>query len=111
MSKRLKKHAGLLHYLTRCPNKVKREILKSGDKELMNTLCECSFNILRGTVPLTQTQKRKLKTFKKQLRVLASRTTSQRNKRALLQKGGFLGALLAPLGGILSSILGSTTNT
>ena len=49
----------------------------------------------------------KKKPYKNSLRVLTKKKISRERKRALLQKGGFLGALLTPLGGILSTILGS----
>jgi hypothetical protein len=59
--------------------------------------CECADNILRGNVPLPNLQKEKLKRNKAGLRALTKKSVSLKQKKAILQKGGFLGSLLAPI--------------
>ena len=103
---RLRKHSSTLKVLkTAKPIKTKA-IIGNGDKELVNVLCECAHNVLKGNVPLTHHQKRKLQSHKKTLRCLSSRRKlSLVKKKKLLQKGGFLGALLGPVLGILGGLL------
>jgi len=102
--KRLKKHASMLRALTSSSPNVSKAVIRAADKDLIHTLCECSQNILQGNVPLTNVQKRRLKRHKNTLRNLCKPQSLQKRK-VLLQKGGFLGALLGPVIGILGSLL------
>jgi len=45
------------------------------------------------------------------VRVLASKKTFLKKKRQILQKGGFLGALLPPVFGVLGSLLLGNANS
>ena len=45
------------------------------------------------------------------MRVLASKKTSLKKKRRIMQKGGFLGALLPPVLGVLGSLWQSAMQT
>jgi hypothetical protein len=78
------------------------------DRGLIECLCECSKNILKGNVPLKEAQLRKLRREKHNLRTLVLKKTPLRKKRKILQKGGFLGAILTPalsiLGGLFSQL-------
>ncbi|KAK7482154.1 hypothetical protein BaRGS_00026619 [Batillaria attramentaria] len=82
-----------------------KSIIKAADKDLVDTLCECGLNALKGNVPLSPTQKKKLGKYKSVLRALAKKGTPLQKKKALLQKGGFLGALLGPVLGVLGHLL------
>jgi hypothetical protein len=82
-------------------------LLKVADKKVIEAICECVINTLRGNVPLKPCEKKKLSKHKKILRVLGIKKGNWKSKkRAILQTGGaFLPALLAPLvGGLLSSL-------
>lgn len=70
-------------------------------KDLILSLVECAENIIRGNVKLTPLQFRRLKRYRTELERLTKRKASQNNQKTLLQKGGFLGALLGPLLGLL----------
>ena len=74
-----------------------KAIIKEADDDLVHCICECTHNILKGNVPLTKAQKTKLRPYKQDMRAVANKTTGQKRKRQILQKGGFLPALLAPL--------------
>lgn len=111
MSQRLRRYSSTLRYLTNAPADISQAIIKGSDPGLMTCLCECAKNILNGNVPLTASQKAKLRSHKTGLRTLANKSVSPARKRRVLQQGGFLGALLAPiaasvLGPIVSGILG-----
>jgi hypothetical protein len=104
MSARVKKNMPLLKMLSKAKPSAAKAIIKTADKELVDTLCECGLNVLKGNVRLTLGQKKRLARHKQALRALAQKQTSLRKKKALLQKGGFLGALLSPVLGILGSL-------
>ena len=108
MTRRLKDHTHALQALSKSSKKRRTAILKHADKDLVVCLGECALNVLKGRVPLTPSQKKKLSRHKTHLRALANKkTTHAKRKRLLIQKGGFLGSLLVPilstLGGLLFS--------
>ena len=106
MSKRLIKHATVLKLLQKSSPSVVRHIIKKADRKLLNTLCECSLNILKGNIALSKPQLIRLKKYKSALRKLVERKTSLKKKKDILQTGGFLSALLTPLLGVLGGIFG-----
>ena len=110
MSKRLKKHALLLKVLSKADPRLNAILLKGADKELISCLSDCALNVLNGNVRLTKTHKSKLSRYKKGLRHLAKRNTSGKKRKQILQTGGFLGALLAPIVGLLSPLIGKIFN-
>ena len=97
MSARVRKHADLLKVLAKAKPATCKAILKTADKSLIHCLCECAHNVLKGNVTLSKAQKARLTRYKQDLRAIAKKTTSQKRKQKVLQKGGFLPALLAPL--------------
>lgn len=107
MSARVKKHLETFKLLSKANPKLARSILLNAKPELVRALCECCHNILKGTVPLTNSQKTHLHKHKQRLRVLANRKTTQKKRRALLQTGGFLPQLLKPIIGLLGGLAGS----
>lgn len=107
MSKKLKKHAHTLHVLCKAKPSVVRVIVKEGNKDLVEALCECCLNVLYGNVPLSSSQKKKLTRYKHLMRKLAVKSaTSVDQKKKLLQTGGFLHSLLYPSLKLLGPALG-----
>ena len=106
MSNKLRKHAHVLKFLSKAKPSTANAVIKAGDKALIDTLCECCLNVLNGVVPLTNHQRKKLGKYKNQLRLLKNKSVSRQKKKTLLQKGGFIGALLPPIIGILGGLLG-----
>ena len=108
VSSHIKRNMDLLRYLAKANRKslpVVNAIIKTADKSLIDSLCECSLNTLCGNVPLKPTEKRRLRCHKDKLRTLASKKTSITRKRRALQSGGFLSSLLVPALTILGSLL------
>jgi hypothetical protein len=69
---------------------------KESSPDLLHILSECSLNYLEGNIPATKNQRHRLNKFKRQLKVLASKTAGPLHRKKVLQRGGsFLGALLA----------------
>jgi len=106
MSARIKKYANLLQQLHRAPAAKKKALLKKygGQREFVKCLCECSKNILCGNIALTPSQKRALLKRKSDLKKLSLKKTSLKTKKRIVQKGGFLGALLGPIVSILGGL-------
>ena len=86
-------------------NTARAHTIQQCNKELMDCISECARNVLKGNVPLKKRQFTKLQRRKKDVRALASRRTSLRKKKAIVQKGGFLASLLVPAIAALGSIL------
>ncbi len=108
MSKTLKKYAPFLRTLHRASNdKARRDMLRDRmDNGFVCCVAECARNVLKGRVPLTSTQKKKLTRRKHALRQMSLKKTTYKKKRKIIQSGGFLGALLTPIISILGGLLG-----
>ena len=102
----MRKYLPTLKRIQKLGDRAKRKLIKECDKSLIDCFCECSKNILKGNVPLKETQLKKLRREKKNLRSLALKRTSLSKKRKILQKGGFIGALLPPILSITGGLLG-----
>ena len=102
---RLGTHEETIRLLASSKPSVAKAIIEEGDKDLLLCLTEIALNVLKGNVPLTPHHKAKLCRHKTALRTIVKQKTSLRRKKEILQRGGFLPALLAPLIGLASSIL------
>ena len=107
MAQRLRKNHDFLKLLVKCTPVQRKAILKAADDALVRTICECVFNVLKGTVPVSKPTKKKLLVHKKPLIALAEKSTLlEKKKKLLVQHGGnFLSVLLPPVLRVLSSIL------
>ena len=105
MSERTRRYLPLLKQINRLGDRAKRQFVKKCDREFLDCVRECAKNVIKGNVPLKPTQLRRLRGERKNVRALASKRTSLRKKRRILQKGGFLTAPLPPVLGVLGSLL------
>jgi len=105
MSSQIRKYYPLLKRIVRMGNTARARTIKQCNEEMMDCISECARNVLKGNVPLKKRQFTKLQRRKKDVRALASRRTSLRKKKAIVQKGGFLASLLVPAIAALGSIL------
>ena len=99
--------ASMLRFLCGAKPSVVKAVLKGASPDLIKALSECSLNVLKGHVRLTSAQKRRLCKYRQNLRLLARKGTSTKHRKRLLQKGGFIGALLKPVLGVLGGLLGT----
>ena len=103
MSRKLQQNVDALRFLIKCNPKQREAVIKHASNGLIDSLCECALNLLKGHVPLHPKQKKKLSTHKDRLRALSNKRMARKKKRVILsQRGGFVGTLLAP---IVSSLL------
>ncbi len=106
MSRTLQDSRHHLHVLACCSPKQRKAILETSDDKLVKALCECSLNLLKGNIPLTDGQKTKLNRHKHILRRLAEKQQSLKSKRELLQQQrGFVGTLLKVILPTLATLL------
>ncbi|MCP3681302.1 MAG: hypothetical protein GY861_01305 [bacterium] len=92
--------------------KNRRDLLKIASPEQILTVCECIKNVINKKVPgITE----KKKTFIKKhrgtiLALVKDRVPTEKRRKIIAQKGGFLPALLAPVLGIAGSLIGNLIN-
>lgn len=98
-TRKLVKHQYMLHCLAVLKARSRTQILKNMNNELLQTVCECAFNVLRGVPQLSAGEKEALKPYKKDCRELANKSKLLKFKRRLLlkKKGRLLPKLLKPV--------------
>ena len=103
----MKENLSYLQVLAKCKPKIRKVIVEHGPAEVLTCVCECCYNLLKGTVPLTSTQERRLSRYKKHLRTLANKKVSRVKKRRILNQKGvnLLIALLPPVLSVLGSLV------
>ena len=105
--KKISQNYDYLKILAKCDKKMRNSILKGANKDLIHSLCECIYNILRGNVELTDSDKNQLNKYKNSLRKLLTNNSIKEKKKILIQKGGFLQILLPSVISGLATILSS----
>ena len=106
MSACVKRNVDLLRLLHKSKPALVKIILKNASPDLVRALSECCLNVLKGNIKLNAGQKTRLRRYKNILRKLAAKKLAVKTRKQLLQKGGFIGALLGPVLGVLGSLLG-----
>lgn len=103
---KLKNNLHYLKVLSESKPAARTAILENADKELIDCICEAIDNILRGNVKIPTECEKKLRRHAKVLKQLGKKSTGIKTRRQLLvQKGGFLPAILGPLIGIASGLI------
>ncbi len=103
---RLKKHAHALRALHDSKPAARKVLLKTANKELIDCICLCVKNVLKGNVRIPKETYRKLKRHQKVLNEVRKNSVGvSKKKQLLIQQGGFLPALLAPILGIAGSLI------
>ena len=96
-SSHVKRQAPLLQALVQAHPHICKAILRGADEDLVQCYSECALNMLKGNVPLSGPQKAKLTKYKQKLRKVANKKISLKEKHKIVQTGGFVPLLLAPL--------------
>ncbi len=104
--KRIKKTFQKIRLLSIATPRARKQMVREGDRELVNCVSECCLNILNGNVRLTPKQKSDLCKHKAKLRTIANKKISLKKKKEIIQKGGFLPLLLGPISLLVSKLLG-----
>ena len=103
---RMKGSLPYLQILAKSKPKLRKILIENVPESVITAIYECCLNTLKGVIPLTQRQKRRLAPYKTHLRTLANRKVSRKRKKTYLtQRGGsILTALLPPALGVLGSL-------
>ena len=105
MSENLKHYAHVLKKFKRANSLKRKKILQQNlNKDFIHCICECCKNILNGNIKLTSRQLKDIRRRKHILRELIVKRISLAKKRKLIQRGGFLGAILGPIVSVLSTL-------
>jgi len=105
MSQLTRKYLSTLKRIRRMGDRARREYVRKCDREFVDCVSECAKNVIKGNVPLSSRQMTQLRRKRYDLRALSKKKTSLQAKRKILQKGGFLTALLPPILSVLGSLL------
>ena len=107
MSKRMKGSLPYLQVIVKSKPKLRKLLIDNVSANVITAICECSLNLLKGVIPVTPRQKRRLARYKTHLRDLANKKVSRKRKKLYLnQKGGnLLSALLPTVLSVLGSLL------
>lgn len=105
MSARIKRNALLLKALYCASPKKRKDILLRSSLDFIQALCEIALNLLKGNIPSSPSQFKKLKMQKKIIRLLADKKTNLKTNKLALQKQ-FLLPLLATAVPLIGDLIG-----
>ena len=103
---RLRRNVSFIKLLSQAKPCMTKQYIKHASKDQLSCLLDCCLNVLKGNVRLTSNQLRSLRRHKKNLLNVVKKSTSDKKRRQILQRGGFLGAILKPVIGTIGSLLG-----
>ena len=106
---KVRQHLEFLSYLKSIPPRRQKLLLKNADSEILSALSELCLNLLMRNCPLTNAQIKKLIPYEKQIYQMSLKKNSAVHKKRLVQRGGFISALLTTvLPALISSIVAAT---
>ena len=111
-SGRLHENIKLLDYLRDIPSRRQKFLIKGADREILEAFSEICLNLVKRNVHLTPQQIQKLLPYEEDIYQLSLKRHSLNKKKQIIQKGGFLGALLGTvLPTLISTVIAATTTT
>lgn len=107
-AERFRYYMPTLKAILKVPQTERGKIYKKATPCFMRFISECGLNILKGNIPLKDTQYKKLKPHKRMLLMLSKKNLSLKAKKEALakNKGGALPALIPILLSALSGFAG-----
>jgi hypothetical protein len=112
MSKCLQRNHPFLWKLKKCDEPTRKKLIEDATPDQIRALSEIAHNIVNGNFTLSKHKLSQLKVHKHSIRKLSQKTTPhQKKKHLLLQKGGFLPFLIAPVLSALGAIAGKIIAT
>lgn len=97
-------HIDILKYLQKISPRRQKVIIKAADRPILEAFSEIALNMIKKNVQLSSAQIAKLRPYEEQIYQLSLKGHSVQKKRRILQKGGFISALL---GSVLPVLLSS----
>ena len=103
---RVKRNASFIKLLIQAKPRMIKQYVKHASKDQISCLLDCCLNVLKGNVHVTPCQMRNLRRHKNNLLTVVKKKTADKKRRAISQKGGFLGAILKPVVQTVGALLG-----
>lgn len=97
LSKNLRDNLYMIRCLSEAKEDSRRGAMRCCSRQLCDSMSEIATNLLKGNIPLTDRQFLVLKRHAKDIEALSKKKTRVWKRREILQKGGFLSALLGPV--------------
>lgn len=97
LSKNLRDNLYMIRCLSEAKEDSRRGAMRCCSRQLCDSMSEIAANLLKGNIPLTDRQFLVLKRHAKDIEALSKKKTRVWKRREILQKGGFLSALLGPV--------------
>ena len=97
LSKNLRDNLYMIRCLSEAKEDSRRGAMRCCSRQLCDSMSEIAANLLKGNIPLTDRQFLALKRHAKDIEALSKKKTRVWKRREILQKGGFLSALLGPV--------------
>ena len=108
------KNKNFLQLLSDSNKKIQKILVQSASNEQIKAICEMSLDLLKGNLNLDEIELKKLHKKRKILRNLVKKQSNKKRKY-LIQKVGFLQilipAIVSGLASVLSSVIGNETRT
>lgn len=105
MSDRAKDLLPLLTILTKVKPRQRKALLGMCSNDQVRAMEEIALNIVKNTTPLSRHQEEVCRKWKKPLKLIALKRHPLKKKKNILQKGGFIGALLPIFASVLGTVL------
>ena len=97
ISKTLRDNLYMIKCLDEAKEDTRRGAMRCCSRQMCDSMSEIAANLLKGNIPLTDHQFSILKRYAKDIEALSKKKTRVSKRREILQKGGFLRALLGPV--------------
>ena len=108
--KTLRDNASAIRALSLASKSIRKSMISNASKDFISSLVDAVKKILKGNVTLSRIQLRQLQPYERMLERFTASKTGLRSRKTLLQQGGFLGALLPTIIGVLPDIINSFSN-
>jgi hypothetical protein len=106
MSSNIKRNIHTISKLRTKSKKKRCELIEGSKLELVKALSEIIHNVLSGNVKLSADQHRRLRKHNRCMFDICNTKALKKKKALLIQKGGFLPALIPPALAVLAGIIG-----
>ena len=87
MSRLLDTHQHFLHLLLVAKKDQRKALLRTIDKSQLKVLTEIAHNVLKGTVALSEEEKKTLRKYRKIIVTLGSRRGTRKSKLEVIRRG------------------------
>jgi hypothetical protein len=79
--KNIGRQENLLKALAHCKIKIRKAILKNADRDLVDAICQCIFNLLNGNMNLSSSEKASLHKYRHTSRKLVQKSSLSKKKK------------------------------